>query len=211
MTIIRSFDINRPGTLPQDLKGGVIGGTLSQGVLKVGDEIEIRPGFVVRNEKNQSSCKPLYTKIISLHAERNELQFAVPGGLIGVGTVIDPSVCRADRLTGQVAGTRGSLPPVYTELQIRFYLLARLLGVKSNEGDALVKPLAQGEVLMVNIGSTHGGCKVLALKDDMAQISLMKPVCTTVGGKVALSRKIDKRWRLIGWGEVIKGTRKVSE
>ncbi|KAL7716168.1 protein-synthesizing GTPase [Entamoeba marina] len=184
MTIIRSFDINRPGTLPADLKGGVIGGTLSQGL-----EMPI----ITHNVNH------FFTTIISLHAESNELEFAVPGGLIGVGTVLDPSVCRADRLTGQVAGTVGSLPPVYVELQIKFYLLARLLGVKSEEGDAMVNHC------------THGGCKVMALKDELALISLMKPVCTTVGAKVALSRKIDRRWRLIGWGDVVKGTKKVSE
>ncbi|BFU19464.1 eukaryotic translation initiation factor 2 gamma subunit [Entamoeba histolytica HM-3:IMSS] len=211
MTIIRSFDINKPGTLPQDLIGGVIGGTLSQGMLKLGDEIEIRPGFNFRDSKNQQTCKPLFTKIISLHAERNELQFAVPGGLIGVGTSLDPSLCRADKLTGQVAGIVGSLPPVFVELQIKFYLLARLLGVESSDGEALVKPLVAGDILMINIGSTHTGCKVMALKDDMAQISLMKPVCTTVGGKIAMSRKVERRWRLVGWGEVVKGTKKVSE
>ncbi|ELP87466.1 eukaryotic translation initiation factor 2 subunit gamma, putative [Entamoeba invadens IP1] len=211
MTIIRSFDINKAGTFPQDLHGGVIGGTLSQGILKVNDDIEIRPGYNVRDAKNHQTCKPLFAKILSLHAEKNELQFAVPGGLIGVGTTLDPSLCRADKLTGQVAGTVGSLPPVFVELQIRFYLLTRLLGVKTSEGEATVKPLVVGDVLMINIGSTHTGCKVIALKDDFALITLMKPVCTTVGGKVALSRKIERRWRLIGWGEVVKGTKKVSE
>ena len=212
MTIIRSFDTNKPGTLPQDLSGGVIGGTLSQGVLKVGDEIEIRPGFEVKNSNNERSCKPLFTKITSLLAEKNELKFAVPGGLIGVGTTLDPSLTKSDKLAGQVAGVVGSLPPVYVEIQIKFYLLARLLGVEGGDSEASVKQLSKGEVLMINIGSTHTGCKVVALKDnDRAQISLMKPVCTTEGGKVALSRKLGRTWRLVGWGEVTKGIKKVSD
>ncbi|EDR24885.1 eukaryotic translation initiation factor 2 subunit gamma, putative [Entamoeba dispar SAW760] len=115
------------------------------------------------------------------------------------------------RMTIILAGIVGSLPPVFVELQIKFYLLARLLGVESSDGEALVKPLVAGDILMINIGSTHTGCKVMALKDDMAQISLMKPVCTTVGGKIAMSRKVERRWRLVGWGEVVKGTKKVSE
>ena len=41
---------------------------------------------------------------ITLLAEENELKYAVPGGLIGVGTKIDPTLCRADRLVGQVWG-----------------------------------------------------------------------------------------------------------
>lgn len=42
------------------------------------------------------------SRIVSLFAEENELQYAVPGGLIGVGTKIDPMLTRADRLVGQV-------------------------------------------------------------------------------------------------------------
>ena len=54
--------------------------------------------------------------------------------LKGVGTKIDPTRCRADRLVGQVLGASGSLPDIYTELEISFFLLRRLLGVKT-EGD----------------------------------------------------------------------------
>jgi translation initiation factor 2 subunit 3 len=42
MIIIRSFDINRPGWDIDDLKGGIAGGSILQGVLRLGDEIEIR-------------------------------------------------------------------------------------------------------------------------------------------------------------------------
>ena len=44
MIIIRSFDVNKPGEKPEKLKGGVVGGSILSGVLKVGDEVEIRPG-----------------------------------------------------------------------------------------------------------------------------------------------------------------------
>ena len=50
-------------------------------------------------------CVPLFSRILSLFAESNDLQFAVPGGLIGVGTMIDPTLTRADRLVGQVLGS----------------------------------------------------------------------------------------------------------
>ena len=69
-----------------------------------------------------------------MYAEQNDLQFAVPGGLIGVGTRIDPTLCRADRLVGQVLGAVGKLPEIFTELEISYFLLRRLLGVKT-EGD----------------------------------------------------------------------------
>ena len=51
------------------------------------------------------------------------MQFAVPGGLIGVGTTMDPTLTRADRLVGQVLGEVGSLPEVYVELEVRQLLL----------------------------------------------------------------------------------------
>ena len=46
MIVIRSFDVNKPGEEVQDLRGGVAGGSILQGVLKLGQEIEIRPGIV---------------------------------------------------------------------------------------------------------------------------------------------------------------------
>eukprot|EP00479_Gromia_sphaerica_P001439 TRINITY_DN11622_c0_g1_i1.p1 TRINITY_DN11622_c0_g1~~TRINITY_DN11622_c0_g1_i1.p1 ORF type:complete len:154 (-),score=13.66 TRINITY_DN11622_c0_g1_i1:204-620(-) len=112
---------------------------------------------------------------------KNKLQYAVPGGLIGVGTKIDPTLTRADRLVGQVLGHVGKLPEVYTELEISFFLLRRLLGVKT-DGDSKkqsrVKRLMRNEVLMVNIGSTSTGGRVLAVKNDLAKIYLTNPVCT---------------------------------
>lgn len=51
---------------------------------------------------------------------------------------------------------------VYTEVEISFYLLRRLLGVKAQDGgkQAKVQKLVAKEVLMVNIGSTATGGKV---------------------------------------------------
>lgn len=126
------------------------------------------------------TCVPIFSRIVSLYAEKNDLQFAVPGGLIGVGTHIDPTLTRSDRLVGQVLGLKGSLPHVFTELEINFYLLKRLLGVKTQEGSkaSKVQKLSKAEVLMVNIGSTATGGKVLAVKQDLAKILLTVPVCT---------------------------------
>lgn len=71
----------------------------------------------------------------------------------------------------------------------------------------LLFSLLQTEILMVNIGSTATGGKVLAVKGDLAKILLTQPVCTQEGEKIALSRRVDKHWRLIGWGEIRKGVR----
>ena len=44
---------------------------------------------------------------------------------------VDPTLTRADRLVGQVLGDVGQLPDVFTELEINFFLLRRLLGVRT--------------------------------------------------------------------------------
>ena len=88
------------------------------------------------------TCKPIKSRIVSLQAEQNDLMCAVPGGLIGVGTKIDPTLCRADRMVGQVLGSVGGLPDIFTELEVSYYLLRRLLGVRT-EGD---KKGAKGSV-----------------------------------------------------------------
>lgn len=108
LIIIRSFDVNKPGSEVEDLKGGVAGGSILKGVLRVilllvssvwriaccllrqeiniyqvGQEIEVRPGLVSKDSDGKLACRPIFSKIVSLYAEQNDLQFAVPGGLIG--------------------------------------------------------------------------------------------------------------------------------
>lgn len=206
MIIIRSFDVNKPGDSGETIKGGVAGGSILRGVLEVGKEIEIRPG-VVSKENGVQIIRPIRSRIISLFAEQNDLQYAVPGGLIGVGTKIDPTLTRSDRLVGQVLGYAGQLPDIFVELEVTYYLLRRLLGVKSKDGDkaAKVGKLKKGEVLMINVGSTSVGGRVTQLKPERAKIELVAPVCTRIGDKIAVSRRVEKHWRLIGWGEIAKG------
>jgi len=207
LIVIRSFDVNKPGEEVHALRGGVAGGSILQGVLKLGQEIEIRPGIISRSSNGTVKCVPLFSRIITLFAESNDLQFAVPGGLIGVGTLIDPTLTRADRLLGQVLGSVGALPQIYTEIEVSYYLLRRLLGVKAAEGEkqGKVQKLAKGEILMLNIGSTSTGGRIQAVRADLAKIVLTAPVCTAEGEKIALSRRVDKHWRLIGWGEIRRG------
>jgi len=207
LIVIRSFDVNKPGAEVDELKGGVAGGSILTGVLRIGQEIEVRPGIVTKDNEGRVQCKPIFSRILTLLAEANELKFAVPGGLIGVGTRIDPTLCRADRLVGQVLGSVGTLPKIYTELEISLFLLRRLLGVKTDDKkQTKVQKLAKNEVLMVNIGSTSTGGRVMSVKADLAKILLTSPACTEIGEKVALSRRIDKHWRLVGWGSVRRGT-----
>lgn len=68
-----------------------------------------------------------------------------------------------------------------------------------------MQKLSRHEILLVNIGSLSTGGRVLATKADLAKISLTNPVCTEIGEKIALSRRVEKHWRLIGWGQIRGG------
>jgi translation initiation factor 2 subunit 3 len=167
MIVIRSFDVNKPGEEVETLKGGVAGGSILRGVLRVGDVIEIRPGIITMVSEGTMACTPIRSRIESLKAERNELRIAVPGGLIGVGLKVDPSITRSDNLVGHVIGLPGQLPEIYTEIEVNYYLLKRLLGVKSDAARSRsdkVQKLKKGEYLMVNVGSTSTGGKVVGVK-----------------------------------------------
>lgn len=131
LIVIRSFDVNKPGAEVDELKGGVAGGSILTGVLTLGMRVEIRPGIVTKDVQGRNRCRPIFSRIVSLHAESNQMQFAVPGGLIGVGTMIDPTLCRADRLVGQVLGAVGKLPKIFTGSSFLIFFLSLTVNIIS--------------------------------------------------------------------------------
>lgn len=198
MLVARSFDINRAGITFDKLVGGVLGGSLKQGILKVNDTIEIRPGRKVI-EKNQQVWKPLTTSIISIISGGSNLESASPGGSIGVLTSLDPSIVKSDQLTGSLAGRPGKLPPVWNELSLNVHLLHRVVGAKE---ELKVEPIKMSESLMLNVNSAATVGIVVELKKDRIKCRLKLPVCADAGSRVTISRRIGNRFRLIGYGEI---------
>jgi translation initiation factor 2 subunit 3 len=196
MHVVRSFDVNKPGTLAEDLAGGVLGGTILQGVFKIDDEIEVRPG--VRLEKQgRAVYEPLSTEIVSLQAGGKNVEEARPGGLVGVGTLLDPSLTKADGLTGNMVGKPEMLPPVRSELTLETHLFPRALGTKELMEIAKIQV---GEALLLDVGTSITAGTVTSIKGENATLKLSRPVSAEGGGRAALSRKIAGRWRLIGHG-----------
>jgi translation initiation factor 2 subunit 3 len=201
LKIARSFDINRPGTTPDSLKGGVIGGTLSQGILRSGDKIEICPGRLVDYE-GRKQWIPIQTKVVTLLAGKQAQEEITPGGLMGVGTLLDPVMTKSDALVGQVAGEPGKLPPARNAFTMNMRLLERVVGVTDESN---VEPIHSSEPLMLNVGTaTTVGVVTSAREGGIVQVQLKRPVCAEKGERVAVSRRIGARWRLIGVGTIIE-------
>jgi len=207
MRVVRSFDINMPGTPVNRVKGGVVGGTLERGVLRIAEIVEIRPGIVRSDKKTgKITATPLLSKVMSLFSESNPLRTALPGGLIAVGLLLDPSLTRQDRLVGQVVGRKDELPPVFSSLHIEYNLMKRTVG---DTAEAKVARPALDEVLAFTIGSANAEGRVtdaaLRGRQRQVKVDLDLPVCADVGDKVSISRKVNMRWRLIGWGKIVAG------
>jgi translation initiation factor 2 subunit 3 len=196
MYIIRSFDVNKPGTPIEELEGGIIGGTIAQGKFAVGDEIEIRPGISVERE-GKTVYNPLISEIVSLHAGEKNIKEATCGGLVGVGTLLDPSYSKADGLNGNIAGKTGLLPPTLSELALETHVLERVVGTKEL---MKVEKINLGELLLLHVGAAVNLGKVVSTKKDIVRVKLSRPICAQPNSRVAISRKITARWRLIGYG-----------
>ena len=192
MNIARSFDINRPGTLPKKLMGGVIGGSLIQGKLAVGDEIEIRPG-----RKTSKGWEPVTTSVTSLHSGSSERKSVTAGGLVAIGTGLDPAITKSDSMLGSLIGRPGTLPPVLEKLHMDVQLLDRAVGTS---GSQQVEALRTKEPLMLTVGTSTTVGIPIQVNEKWLEASLKLPVCAAEGQRIAISRRIDARWHLIGYG-----------
>ncbi len=199
MYIARSFDINKPGTSPSDLKGGVLGGALIRGKLTVGDEIEISPG-VQETRGNKTVWENVTTKITSLMAGSSSYKSIVPGGLAAVGTELDPFLTKGDSFTGRIVGLKGHVPKTVFNLEMDIHLLNRVVGF---DEEVIVEPLKPNEIIMLTVGTANTIGSVISIKDNKVSVSLKYPVAANINDRMAIGRRISNRWRLIGYGSIL--------
>ena len=200
MYIARSFDINKPGAKPGELKGGVMGGSLLQGVLKKGEEIEIAPGRRIELE-GKKTFEKIRTTIDSLFTGGKSAKEAKPGGLIAIGTSLDPARTKSDSFAGRVVGRPGELPETLESLNLSITLLKRVVGTIEEKN---VEPIKTNEPLMLTIGTATTVGIVSEFHGEKIGVKLKLPVCAEEGQRIAISRRIDSRWHLIGYGEIEK-------
>jgi translation initiation factor 2 subunit 3 len=195
MHILRSFDVNKPGIHVQRVKGGVIGGALVQGEFSIGDEIEIRPGFL---DEKRSRYEPITSTISTLGTGAGLVESVRPGGLVAIGTRLDPTFIKSDSLIGSVVGKPATLPENVDSISIEVQLFDTAVGTQEL---VRVDPVKIKEPLRLNIGTAATLGTVTNTKDSSKiEIKLKKPVCLLPNSRVAISRRISDRWRLIGSG-----------
>jgi translation initiation factor 2 subunit 3 len=198
MSVLRSFDVNKPGTEAEELVGGVVGGSIIQGIFKKGDEVEIKPGIKTETA-GKVSYEALVAKVDGLQAGGGDVKHATPGGLVAVGTDLDPSVTKSDGLVGNVVGRAGTLPETLEKVSLDIDLFEKAVGT---EQLVAVQKIRSNEPLVLNAGTAVTSGIVVSAREDIADVSLKKPICAEVGSKVALSRRIGESWRLIGFGTI---------
>lgn len=195
----RSFDVNRPGTKIKDLKGGVLGGILKQGILKVGDKIEIKPGLATKKH-NITEYKTLKTRINAIFSGNNSLEEAIPSGSLAIQTELDPVFTKADSLSGCVVGRENELPEIQNKAKIKVQLFKNVVGI---EQESAVEKIKVTEMLLLSINTATTVGTVTKLKENEIEIVLKIPIVPIGKNKIGIARNLNGHWRLIGWGELI--------
>lgn len=190
--ISRSFDVNKPGTDWSDVIGGVVGGSLMSGKINANDEIEIRPGMVSCRD-GKFTCIPIRTSVLSIKTDTTELTEIVPGGLIGIRTDSDPHYCRANKLAGQVAGLVGTLPNVYSEINLPIQMVTTF----GNCWNPIVK-----DNVSIQIGTQMTDAIIISVGTKI-KFSFKSPVCISDKQHIIICKTIDKILRIVAEGIVI--------
>ncbi|MFH1358794.1 MAG: translation initiation factor IF-2 subunit gamma [archaeon] len=197
--IARSFDINRPGTEISKLHGGVLAGVLKKGTLKVGDEVEIKPG-ITEKHANQIFHKSVKTKIVSIYRGNYEIKEAGPGGSLAFETELDNVLTKTDSLSGNIASKPGTLPEISESIKLKYELFPEVLG---EEEKSKVEDLKLSETIMISINTTTSVGKITKIGKGEIELGLNIPVIPIKGDGVGLARNIHGHWRLIGFGEIL--------
>ena len=197
MPILRSFDVNPPGTPGDKIRGGVIGGAIIQGVVRVGDEIEIAPGVKV---EESGRYEPLVTEVVNIRAGGKDVEEARSGGLTGIETKLDPALTKSDGMIGNMAGSPGTLPPTRYTLSLEYDLFEYVVGVQEK---MKVEPINVKEPLVLNVYSAVTSGVVTRRSGDRIEVALRRPVVAMDGDRVSISRMIGSAWRLIGYGRIV--------
>lgn len=194
MIIVRTFKSCKPGSKPNQLTGGILGGSIEKGIIKEGDIIEIRPGKVVK-DKDTFIIKPYLTKVVSLQSDKEKIKFADPGGLIAIETFLDPSITKSNNLVGNIIGIPGKMSPIATEIKTTFEIFEKSENYFQNAGDLISKKI-KIHVLAMEL---YAIIKKICRKTHSFQLILEKPICVELNQKITFLIENN----LVGYGNII--------
>lgn len=206
MLVIRSFNVNYPGVNLSDLKGGVLGGSITKGIMKVGDTVLVFPGFKsmkenVGEEDIKWQYSPLKCKVISINSDKNQLDFAISGGLIGVQLDIDPGMTCNDNLVGQVMFKESE-----DMSNVKVFEIIQISHKKIENKTTTIK---SGDLLSINVNSNKIGCKVIKKSSKYLNLLLDSPICVELGDKVTINVIVNEGsaniMEIYGYGEILDG------
>jgi translation initiation factor 2 subunit 3 len=196
--VARSFDINKPGTPLEKLHGGILGGALKHGTLKIGDTIEIKPGYSYK-KNNQYQYKTVKSKIVSMQKGEHQITQAFPGGSLAIETELDPALTKADALSGSVASKEDILPEIQENIKVKYTLFDEVIGTGSHEP---VQNLKQNEMLMLSLNTSITVGQVSKTYQDAVDLGLKIPVVPLKDESIGIARNLNGHWRLIGFGTI---------
>jgi len=201
--IARSFDINKPGTKIKNLHGGILAGILKKGTLKIGDEIEIKPGLTEKHA-NQISYKPLKTKITSIFRGNHAIQKATPGGSLAFETELDNILTKTDSLSGNIASIPDKLPDIANKIKLKYQLFSELVGEEGKEKkQTKIEPFKTEEMIMLSVNTTTTVGTIKKIDKNEIELLLNIPIIPIKGDSVGFARNMKGHWRLIGFGEIL--------
>jgi len=199
--VARSFDINKPGTKPSNFSGGILGGSLKKGKLKIGDVIEIKPGLA-KKKHDKTEYYTIKTKIIDLRAGANKLNEALPGGSLAIQTALDPLITKADGLSGCVVALENTLPEIESKIKLKTNLFKEIVGTKAKES-IKIEPLKSNENLLLSVNTATTVGLITSARKNEVEVSLKIPIVPFKGDRIGIARNYNGHWRLIGWGEIL--------
>ena len=189
MPIVRSFDINKPGTNITELKGGVIGGSIINGIVKLQDKILIIPGKY--NEK-ENICYPFVTDIRDICSETLHLQKAHKGGLIALQLGLDPYFTKNNGLIGQT---------IYCgkKENINIYKKIRLQTISFRDGGKL-----EGNI-KIHCMNNVVQAKILEKIENEIIVELEKPIVIMPDWILGIFLNVKQQWKFCYKAMIVDG------
>lgn len=129
----------------------------------------------------------------------NPVEKGTPGGLLAIETDLDPSMAKSDGLSGNILGKEGTLPETTENITVEVDLMDRAVG---SEQEKEIENIKQNEPLMLNVG-TSKSAGIVTQAGKKVKLDLKVPICAEEDDRIAISRQIGSRWRLIGYGKII--------